>query len=353
MKDYLLQIGLALVAILLILIYIRKWRRCFTFFKSLLSSKKNESFRESNVANSNFKSAVARENTKDTKSKLRKIAITTRKLSNQVFAGSYHSAFKGKGISFSEVREYQYGDDVRLIDWNVTARDGKPFVKVFDEERELTLMLIIDVSNSTLFGTQNEFKKDIIEVISGILAFSAITNNDKVGVLFFSNKIEKYIPPKKGKSHIMRIITEIENIKPTGNGTAINTVLEYFNNANKKKTIAFLISDFQAPINFEKQLSIAARKHDLLGIQVYDKAEHYLADLGIVKIEDAENGASFYVDTSDKAVRKNIQESFEKTQLNLSSLFTKSGAQFVSLATTDDYVKSLIQLFKERGLRKR
>lgn len=353
MKDIFLQIGLAVVALLLILIFIRKWRRYFAFFKSLIPSKQKDNIINQAIPNSNYKSPIARENSTDTKSKLRRIAITTRKLSNQVFAGSYHSAFKGKGISFSEVREYQFGDDVRLIDWNVTARDGKPFVKVFDEERELTLMLIIDVSNSTLFGTQNEFKKDIIEVISGILAFSAITNNDKVGVLFFSNKIEKYIPPKKGKSHIMRIISEIENIKPSGNGTAINTVLEYFNNANKKKTIAFLISDFQAPINFEKQLSIAARKHDLLGIQVYDKAEHFLADLGLVKIEDAENGSSFFVDTSNKEVRKNIQETFEKNQLSLSSLFNKSGAQFVSLATTDDYVKSLIQLFKERGLRKR
>jgi uncharacterized protein (DUF58 family) len=225
--------------------------------------------------------------------KIRRIEIVTRKLSNQVFAGSYHSAFKGRGISFSEVREYQYGDDVRLIDWNVTARGGSPFIKVFDEERELTLMLMIDVSKSTLFGTQNEFKREIIELISGILAFSAIKNNDKVGVLFFTDKVEKYIPPKKGKSHILRIIAEIDNFKSDARGTDLSEVLAYFTNAAKKKTIAFLISDFQVSCNYEKQLRIAAQKHDLLAIQVYDKSEHLLEDVGLVNLEDIETGKTF------------------------------------------------------------
>ncbi len=285
--------------------------------------------------------------------KIRRIEIVTRKLSNQVFAGSYHSAFKGRGISFAEVREYQYGDDVRLIDWNVTARGGSPFIKVFDEERELTLMLMIDVSKSTLFGTQNEFKREIIELISGILAFSAIKNNDKVGVLFFTDKVEKYIPPKKGKSHILRIIAEIDNFKSDARGTDLSEVLAYFTNAAKKKTIAFLISDFQVNCNYEKQLRIAAQKHDLLAIQVYDKSEHLLEDVGLVNIEDIETGKTFYINTSDKSVRTSLREKFEVRQHFLKQAFSKSGAQFVSIATTDDYTKALIQLFKERGVRTR
>lgn len=285
--------------------------------------------------------------------KIRRIEIVTRKLSNQVFAGSYHSAFKGRGISFSEVREYQYGDDVRLIDWNVTARGGSPFIKVFDEERELTLMLMIDVSKSTLFGTQNEFKREIIELISGILAFSAIKNNDKVGVLFFTDKVEKYIPPKKGKSHILRIIAEIDNFKSDAQGTDLSAVLAYFTNAAKKKTIAFLISDFQVNCNYEKQLRMAAQKHDLLAIQVYDKSEHLLEDVGLVNLEDIETGKTFYINTSDKNVRASLREKFEARQRFLKQAFSKSGAQLVSIATTDDYTKALIQLFKERGARTR
>ncbi len=284
--------------------------------------------------------------------KIHRIEIITRKLSNQVFSGSYHSAFKGRGLSFSEVREYQYGDDVRAIDWNVTARGGKPFVKVFEEERELTLMLMVDVSKSTLFGTQNEFKKEIIEIISGILAFSAITNNDKVGVIFFSDKVEKYIPPKKGKSHILRIISEIDGFASTSSGTDIATVLQYFNNVNKKKSIAFLISDFQAKENYTKELAIISRKHDFIGIQIFDKREHLMEDVGLVYIEDAETKQAFFADTSDKKLRNEIRSQFENRQQNSKMLFAKSGAQFISIETTSNYVKDLMQMFKERGVRR-
>ena len=286
------------------------------------------------------------------KAHIRRIEIVTRKLTNQVFAGSYHSAFKGRGMSFSEVREYQYGDDVRSIDWNVTARGGKPYIKIYDEERELTMMLLIDVSRSTLFVTQNEFKKEIIEIISGIFAFSAITNNDKVGVIFFSDKVEKYIPPKKGKTHILRIISEIDGFESTSKGTDIKSALQYFNNVNKKKSIAFIISDFINARNYEKELAVVARKHDFIGIQVYDKFEEIMHDAGLVMMQDAESGKSFYVNTADKAVRNKAKKHFEDNQRDTKSLFQKSGAQFTSIATTDNYVKSLIQMFQERGTRR-
>jgi uncharacterized protein (DUF58 family) len=291
-------------------------------------------------------------NSKEKRAHIRKIEIVTRKLTNQVFAGSYHSAFKGRGMSFSEVREYQYGDDVRTIDWNVTARGGKPYVKIYDEERELTMMLLIDVSRSTLFGTQNEFKKEIIEIISGIFAFSAITNNDKVGVIFFSDKVEKYIPPKKGKTHILRIISEIDGFESTSTGTDIKSALQFFNNVNKKKSIAFIISDFINDRNYEKELAVVARKHDFIGIQVYDKFEEIMQDAGLVMMQDVESGKSFYVNTSDKTVRNKSKNQFEKNQKETKSLFQKSGAQFTAIATTDNYVKSLIQMFQERGSRR-
>ena len=284
--------------------------------------------------------------------KLRRIEIKTRKLSSQVFSGSYHSAFKGRGISFSEVREYQYGDDIRAIDWNVTARGGKPYIKVFEEERELTLMLLIDVSRSTLFGTQTEFKKEIIEIISGILAFSAITNNDKVGVIFFSDKVEKFIPAKKGRSHIMRIISEIDGFESKEKGTSITEALKYFNNVNKKKSIAFLISDFMTQQDFQKELNITARKHDFIGIQIYDKRERLMENVGTVLIRDAESGLEFFADTSDPKLRMQIQKSFDQQQKQTKELFGKSGAQFVSIDTTTNYVMSLMKMFKEREIRR-
>jgi uncharacterized protein (DUF58 family) len=284
--------------------------------------------------------------------KLRRIEITTRKLSSQVFSGSYHSAFKGRGMSFSEVREYQYGDDIRSIDWNVTARAGKPFIKVFEEERELTLMLILDVSRSTLFGTQTEFKKEIIEIISGILAFSAITNNDKVGVIFFSDKVEKFIPAKKGKSHIMRIISEIDGFNSKEPGTSIAEALKYFNNVNKKKSIAFLISDFMSAEDFQKELNVSARKHDFIGIQIYDKRERLMEDVGTVLIKDAESGAEFFADTSDPKLRMQIQKSFDLQQRKNKELFGKSGAQYVSIDTTANYVIELMKMFKDRQIKR-
>jgi len=284
--------------------------------------------------------------------KLRRIEIKTRKLSNQVFSGSYHSAFKGRGMSFSEVREYQYGDDIRSIDWNVTARAGKPFIKVFEEERELTLMLIIDVSRSTLFGTQTEFKKEIIEVISGILAFSAITNNDKVGVIFFSDKVERFIPAKKGKSHIMRIISEIDGFESQQHGTSISEALKYFNNVNKKKSIAFLISDFMSGEDYQRELNITARKHDFIGIQIYDKRERLMEDVGTVLIKDAESGYEFFADTSNPKLRMQIQKSFDEGQKKTKELFAKSGAQYVSIDTTANYVTSLMKMFKEREVKR-
>ncbi len=296
------------------------------------------------------------DSSEDKRRKLRRIEIKTRKLSNQIFSGSYHSAFKGKGISFSEVREYQYGDDIRAIDWNVTARNRKPFVKVFEEERELTVMLLIDVSQSSFFGTQNEFKNHIIAEICGVLAFSAITNNDKVGVLFFSDVIEKFIPPKKGKSHILRIISEIYDFHPQRTGTNIPEALRHFNNAVKKKTIAFLVSDFLSKDSssekfkndFKKSLSIVGKKHDLIGLHVYDEREAVMPDIGLAKIIDSETGKEFWIDTSDKTLRDKYAKMFQENARSTKDLFGKSGAQFESIKTEDNYVISLMNMFKKR-----
>jgi len=279
--------------------------------------------------------------------KLRRIAIKTRKLSSQIFSGSYHSAFKGRGISFSEVREYQYGDDIRAIDWNVTARHDKPFVKVYEEEREQTMVLIIDVSQSSFFGTQNEFKNHIIAEISGVLAFSAITNNDKVGVLFFSDKIEKFIPPKKGKTHILRIISEIYDFHPEHTGTNIQEVLKYFNNVVKKKSIAFLISDFMNS-GFNDALKIAGRKHDLIGLHIYDEREAVLPDMGLTRIIDTESQREIWVDTSDKKLRDNYAKLFTENQQQLKALFGKSGSDLVSIRTDESYIIALMNMFKRR-----
>jgi uncharacterized protein (DUF58 family) len=279
--------------------------------------------------------------------KLRRIAIKTRKLSSQIFSGSYHSAFKGRGISFSEVREYQYGDDIRAIDWNVTARHDKPFVKVYEEEREQTMMLIIDVSQSSFFGTQNEFKNHIIAEISGVLAFSAITNNDKVGVMFFSDRVEKFIPPKKGKTHILRIISEIYDFHPKNTGTNISEVLKYFNNVVKKKCIAFLISDFMNS-GFNDALKIAGKRHDLIGLHVYDEREAELPNMGLTRVIDTESSQELWVDTSDKKLRDNYAKLFKENQAQLKSLFGKSGSDLVSIRTDESYIIALMNMFKRR-----
>ncbi|HWB64452.1 MAG TPA: DUF58 domain-containing protein [Chitinophagales bacterium] len=283
--------------------------------------------------------------------KLRRIEIKTRKLSNQIFSGSYHSAFKGRGMSFSEVREYMYGDDVRAIDWNVTARHDKPYIKVYEEERELTMMLLIDVSQSSFFGTQNEFKNHIIAEISGVLAFSAITNNDKVGVIFFSDVIEKFIPPKKGKTHILRIISEIYDFHPKRTGTNINEALKYFNSVVKKKSIAFLVSDFLNS-GFKDALKIAGKKHDLVGLRVYDERESELPDMGLVKVLDAESGQELWIDTSDKRVRDNYAKRFTQNEKQLKEEFGKSGSDLVSIRTDQSYTIALMNMFKRREMRR-
>jgi uncharacterized protein (DUF58 family) len=297
--------------------------------------------------------------TEDKRKKLRRIEIKTRKLSNQIFSGSYHSAFKGRGISFSEVREYNYGDDVRQIDWNVTARSGKPFIKVFEEERELTMMLLIDVSQSSFFGTQNEFKNHIIAEISGILAFSAITNNDKVGVIFFSDQVEKFIPPKKGKTHILRIISEIYDFNPINSGTNIAEALKYLNNVVKKKCIAFLISDFLDQTisaayldQFRKSLNIVGKKHDLLGLHIYDEREWILPSIGLVRMRDSETGEERWVNTSDRKVREKYANDFTENVRKVKELFGRSGAQLESFKTRDNYVVGLMKMFKKREMRR-
>lgn len=280
--------------------------------------------------------------------KVRKIEIKTRGLSNHIFAGEYHSAFKGKGMTFSEVREYQYGDDVRSIDWNVTARLSHPYVKVFEEERELTVMLLIDVSGSRVFGTVSQLKMDIFTEVAATLAFSTIQNNDKVGVIFFSNKIEKFIPPKKGKKHVLHIIREMIDFKPESSQTNIAEALRYFTNAIKKRSIAFIISDF-IDKDFEKELTIANRKHDVVALQVYDVRETDLPDVGLIKLKDAETGSRIWVDTSDKRLRTTYRHAWGESQLELQKAFTKSGIDSVSMSTSEDYVKTLIKLFKMRA----
>ncbi|MEA4975865.1 MAG: DUF58 domain-containing protein [Paludibacter sp.] len=280
--------------------------------------------------------------------KVRKIEIKTRGLSNHIFAGEYHSAFKGRGMTFSEVREYQYGDDVRSIDWNVTARFGHPYIKIFEEERELTVMLLIDVSGSRVFGTVSQLKMDIFTEVAATLAFSTIQNNDKIGVIFFSDKIEKFIPPKKGKKHVLHIIREMIDFKPESTRTDIAEALRYFTNAIKKRSVAFIISDF-IDQNFEKELTIANRKHDVVALQVYDVRETDLPDVGLMKLKDAETGNRIWVDTSDKRLRTTYRHAWGESQLELQKTFTKSGVDSVSMNTSEDYVKTLKKLFKMRA----
>ena len=283
--------------------------------------------------------------------KVRKIEIKTRGLSNQIFSGQYHSVFKGRGMAFSEVREYQYGDDIRNIDWNVTARFNHPYIKIFDEERELTVMLLIDVSGSNIFGTKHTLKQDLITEISAVLAFSAIKNNDKVGVIFFSNRIEKFIPPKKGTSHILRIIRELIDFHSEHSETNISEALRYFTNVIKKRCTAFLLSDFLDE-GFEDALKIANKKHDLIAVNVFDQRETELPDMGMIHIKDAETGQRMWVDSGSRRVRNSYKDRSLKQANYLHDTFRKSGVDVVKIRTDQDYVKPLIGLFKKRTGRK-
>jgi uncharacterized protein (DUF58 family) len=284
--------------------------------------------------------------------KVRKIEIKTRGLSQDIFAGEYHSAYKGRGMTFAEVREYNFGDDVRDIDWNVTARQNKPYIKVYEEERELTVMLLIDVSGSREFGAVGESKKEMMAEIAATLAFSSIQNKDKVGVIFFSDKIEKFIPPKKGLSHILLIIREIINFQPTQVATDINVALEFMNRAVKKRATAFLLSDFIDDHDYTKAITIAARKHDLAAIQVYDKRDATLPDVGLIRVKDIERNTYKWVDTSSAAVRKAYDRLWYERQQNITETMNRSGVDMASIATDEDYVKTLLALFRNRGAKR-
>ncbi|MBQ3153544.1 MAG: DUF58 domain-containing protein [Bacteroidaceae bacterium] len=281
--------------------------------------------------------------------KVRKIEIKTRGLSHNIFAGQYHSAFKGRGMSFSEVREYQYGDDVRDIDWNVTARFHKPFVKVFEEERELTVMLLVDVSESLSFGTACRTKRDMLTEIAATLAFAAIQNNDKIGVIFFSDRVEKFIPPQKGKKHILYIIRELLGFEPESRKTDIKIPLEFLTNAIKKRCTAFILSDFITGSDYTNALTIANRKHDVVAIQVYDRRVAELPKVGLMKMLDAESGDEVYVDTSSSRVQNAHKEWWREQCSKRETVFAKSRVDSVSIRTDEDYVKSLIALFARRG----
>ena len=281
--------------------------------------------------------------------KVRKIEIKTRGLSSNIFAGQYHSAFKGRGMAFSEVREYQFGDDVRDIDWNVTARFHRPYVKVFEEERELTVMLLIDVSGSLDFGTQKQMKRDMVTEIAATIAFSAIQNNDKIGVVFFSDKIEKYIPPKKGRKHILYIIREMLDYHPESKRTDVKQAVEFLSSVQKRRTTAFILSDFYVRNDFQQSLQIANRKHDVVAIQVYDQRARELPDVGLMKVVDAETGFEQYVDTSSKRLRDSYRKYWQSRQSQLLETFNKSNVDNVSIATNEDFVKALLMLFKQRS----
>ena len=281
--------------------------------------------------------------------RVRQIEIKTRGLSSNIFAGEYHSAFKGRGMAFSEVREYQYGDDIRDIEWNVTARFNKPYVKVFEEERELTVMLLVDVSGSLNFGTVNQMKRDMVTEIAATLAFSAIQNNDKIGVIFFSDQIEKFIPPKKGRKHILYIIRELLNFQPQSQRTSIAPVMEYLTQVIKRRCTAFVLSDFMDTKDFRTPLTIANRKHDVVAIQVYDRRIAELPDVGLMKVRDAETGHEQYVDTGSKSVRRAHSEWWRKRSTALSDTFTRSNVDSVSIRTDQDYVAALMSLFAKRS----
>lgn len=280
--------------------------------------------------------------------RVRRIEIKARGLSSNLFAGQYHSAFKGRGMAFSEVREYQYGDDVRDIDWNVTARMSKPYIKVFEEEREMTVMLLVDVSASLDFGTVKQMKKEMETEIAATLAFSAIQNNDKIGVIFFSDRIEKFIPPKKGKKHILYIIRELLDFKPESAKTDVRMAIEYLTNALKKRCTAFILSDFIDKNDFTNALTIANRKHDVVAVQVYDRRVAELPDVGLMRVRDAETGHEQYIDTSSKALRRAHREWWLERQECMNATFTKSRVDSVSIRTDEDYVKALLALFARR-----
>lgn len=283
--------------------------------------------------------------------KVRRIEIKTRGLSQNIFAGEYHTAFKGRGMTFSEVREYQYGDDIRDIDWNVTARHNHPYVKVYEEERELTVMMLIDVSRSRLFGAVGEEKRQIIAEVAATLAFSAIQNNDKIGVIFFSDKIEKFIPPKKGRKHILFIISQLLTFKPESNGTDIANVLRYFTDALKKRTTTFLISDFIDEHDYSQALTIASNKHDVIAVQIYDKRDEQMPDVGLMQISDLETGEMRWINTSSSAIRKAYSKWWYQRQQQMSETLNRCRVDMASILTNEDYVKSLMGLFQRRGLR--
>ena len=279
--------------------------------------------------------------------KVRRIEIKTRGLSKHIFAGEYHSAFKGRGIAFSEVREYQYGDDIRSIDWNVTARFNHPYIKVYEEERELTVMLLIDVSGSGNFGTSSAFKRDVMTEVAAVLSFSAIFNNDKIGVIFFSDAVEKFIPPLKGRKHILRIIRELLEFKPESNLTNLNEPLRYLTNAIKKRCTAFVISDFMAP-DFEEALRIASNKHDVVALKIYDPVEKSMPDVGLVKISDAESGIEKWIDTSYPIARREYEAWWNNHLQMIKTIFKRCGVDSSEISTGEDYVKPLMKLFKTR-----
>ncbi len=285
--------------------------------------------------------------TKELLKKVRKIEIKTRGLSNHLFSGEYHSAFKGRGMAFSEVREYQVGDEIRTIDWNVTARFNHPFVKVFDEERELTVMILMDVSGSENFGTVNQQKQDLAVELCAVLAFSAIQNNDKVGVIFFSDKMEKFIPPKKGRSHILMVIRELIDFTPENKGTDVAAALKYFTSAIKKKCTAFVISDFMSSA-FETELKIANKKHDIIALRLFDRHEEAFPDLGLIPVKDEESGEISWVNTSDKRVRDAFKIEAMKRNAYLKDVFSKAGVDNADIGTHESYVKPLMTLFKKR-----
>ena len=291
-------------------------------------------------------------NAKELLEKVRKIEIKTRGLSQNIFAGEYHTAFKGRGVIFSEVREYQPGDDIRDIDWNVTARHNRPYVKVYEEERELTMMLLIDVSGSSDFGAVGESKKERIAEIAATLAFSSIQNNDKVGVIFFSDKIEKFIPPKKGRKHILLIIREIIDMVPTSKGTNIDVALKFMTNALKKRCSAFLLSDFIDSHDYFSSMSIANRKHDLAAIQVYDRRDASMPDVGLVKVRDMETGADRWIDTSSARVRRAFDKAWYERQQKIASTTARCGVDMATVTTDEDYVKALLGLFHNRSARR-
>jgi uncharacterized protein (DUF58 family) len=287
--------------------------------------------------------------TKELLKKVRKIEIKTRRLSDHIFGGEYHSTFKGRGMTFSEVRQYQFGDDVRSIDWNVTARYNEPFVKVFEEERELTMMLMVDVSGSELFGTGKQFKKEVITEISATLAFSASQNNDKIGLMLFTDTVELYIPPKKGRSHVLRIIRELIEFEPQHSRTNISEALKFLSNVRKKKAIVFLLSDFMTDDDYEQTLKIAGKKHDLTGIRVYDKREEEIPNIGMVQMEDAETGELLLVNTRSKKVRDRYSEYYKERVEYFRNSFSRSGAGAIHTRVDESYVKKLLGYFKTRG----